>query len=70
MELSDLKVFDGRLLTIDDRTGVVYKIIGQKAVAWVLLNDGDGSEIKGFKGEWLALKDQILHVGGLGIWKI
>lgn len=25
MELSDLKVFDGKLLTIDDRTGVVYR---------------------------------------------
>ena len=27
MELSDLTVFDGRLLTVDDRTGVIYRLI-------------------------------------------
>lgn len=66
MELSDLKVFDGNLLSVDDRTGVVYKIINDTPIAWVLLNDGDGNEVKGFKGEWLAVKDQMLYVGGLG----
>ncbi|KAK0403829.1 hypothetical protein QR680_017144 [Steinernema hermaphroditum] len=66
MELSDLAVFDGNLLTIDDRTGIIYKIVGKDAVPWVLLNDGPGNVTKGFKGEWMAVKNHQLYVGGLG----
>jgi soluble calcium-activated nucleotidase 1 len=42
MELSELVVFDGRLLTFDDRTGLVFEIVNDKAVPWLLLMDGDG----------------------------
>lgn len=42
MELSELVVFDGRLLTFDDRTGMVYEIVNDKAIPWVILSDGDG----------------------------
>lgn len=51
MELSDLKVFNGQLLSVDDRTGVVYKILpGQeKPIPWVLLADGDGLVAKGLE---------------------
>lgn len=66
MELSDLIVFNGKLYTVDDRTGVIYQIEGTKAVPWVILSDGDGSVGKGFKAEWLAVKDEHLYVGGLG----
>lgn len=66
MELSDLVAFNGRLYSVDDRTGVVYHIHGDKAVPWVILTDGDGSVPKGFKGEWMAVKDEHLYVGGLG----
>ncbi|KAA0705171.1 Soluble calcium-activated nucleotidase 1 [Triplophysa tibetana] len=66
MELSELMVFNGKLYSVDDRTGVVYKIDGLKAVPWVILPDGDGSLSKGFKAEWLAVKDEHLYVGGLG----
>lgn len=67
MELSDLKVFNGRLLSVDDRTGIIYAI-NQKneAIPWVLLNDGPGNVTKGFKGEWIAARDRKLYVGGLG----
>lgn len=47
MELSDLVVFNGRLYSVDDRTGVVYQIEGTKAVPWVILPDGDGTVGKG-----------------------
>lgn len=30
MELSELVVFDGKLLSFDDRTGVIYHIEGEK----------------------------------------
>uniref|UniRef100_A0A3P9MT99 Soluble calcium-activated nucleotidase 1 n=1 Tax=Poecilia reticulata TaxID=8081 RepID=A0A3P9MT99_POERE len=66
MELSELVAFNGHLYSVDDRTGVVYRIEGSRAVPWVILPDGDGSVSKGFKAEWLAVKDEHLYVGGLG----
>ncbi|NXB80146.1 CANT1 nucleotidase, partial [Donacobius atricapilla] len=66
MELSELVVFNGKLYAVDDRTGVVYQIEGNKVVPWVILPDGDGTVGKGFKAEWLAVKDEHLYVGGLG----
>ncbi|XP_016379720.1 soluble calcium-activated nucleotidase 1-like [Sinocyclocheilus rhinocerous] len=57
MELSELVVFNGKLYSVDDRTGVVYNIDGLKAVPWVILPDGDGSVSKGFKAEWLAVNE-------------
>ncbi|VDN32070.1 unnamed protein product [Gongylonema pulchrum] len=66
MELSDLVVFDGRLLSVDDRTGILYRIEQGVAYPWVYVSDGDGSTAKGFKGEWMTVKDDDLWVGGLG----
>ncbi|XP_077461904.1 soluble calcium-activated nucleotidase 1b isoform X1 [Stigmatopora argus] len=66
MELSELVAFNGHLYSVDDRTGVVYRIEGRQAVPWVILPDGNGSVSKGFKAEWLAVKDERLYVGGLG----
>ena len=51
MELSELIVFNGGLYTIDDRTGVVYKVVGTKVVPWAILSDGPGTESKGFKSK-------------------
>jgi soluble calcium-activated nucleotidase 1 len=50
MELSELVVYDGKLLALDDRTGVIYEIVDQvkpRVVPWVLLPDGDGHVSKG-----------------------
>ena len=71
MELSELIVFNGRLLTVDDRTGVVYwvHLEGNNKVRlspWIILSDGNGEESKGFKCEWATVKDEHLYVGGLG----
>ncbi|KAF4513837.1 UNVERIFIED_CONTAM: hypothetical protein B566_EDAN016670 [Ephemera danica] len=69
MELSELVTFDGRLLTLDDRTGVIYEIVehaNPRVVPWVLLPDGDGRVSKGFKSEWATVCHQQLYVGGLG----
>ncbi|ELW68245.1 Soluble calcium-activated nucleotidase 1 [Tupaia chinensis] len=54
MELSDLTVFNGKLYSVDDRTGVVYQIEGTKAVPWVILSDGDGTVDKGKRTRLLA----------------
>lgn len=42
MELSELVVFDGRLLSFDDRTGMIFDIINDNAIPWLLLLDGSG----------------------------
>lgn len=68
MELSELVIFNGKLYSCDDRTGIIYEIkINEKmAIPWVLLTDGDGNTMKGFKCEWMTVKEQKLFVGGLG----
>ncbi|KAK4298427.1 hypothetical protein Pmani_029219 [Petrolisthes manimaculis] len=68
MELSELVVFNGHLLAVDDRTGIIYEIDlhGNKAIPWVILTDGNGREKKGFKSEWATVKDETLIIGGLG----
>lgn len=47
MELSELVTFNGKLYTVDDRTGVVYEVAGDKVFPWVILPDGDGKNTKG-----------------------
>ncbi|KAF5295165.1 hypothetical protein FQR65_LT10553 [Abscondita terminalis] len=66
MELSELVVFDGRLLTFDDRTGMVFEIVNDHAVPWLLLLDGDGKNAKGFKSEWATVRKEQLYVGSMG----
>ncbi|BFZ17677.1 hypothetical protein BsWGS_20716 [Bradybaena similaris] len=66
MELSELVTFNGKLYTVDDRTGIVYQIDQNMVIPWVILSDGDGKANKGFKCEWATVKDQRLYVGGLG----
>ncbi|EDO31276.1 predicted protein [Nematostella vectensis] len=66
MELSELIAFNGKLYAIDDRTGVIFQIMDEHVVPWVILPDGDGTEKKGFKGEWMAVKSKTLYAGGLG----
>ncbi|KAB0793320.1 hypothetical protein PPYR_12940 [Photinus pyralis] len=66
MELSELVVFDGKLLTFDDRTGMVFEIVNDHAVPWLVLLDGDGRNTKGFKSEWATVKNKVLHVGSMG----
>uniref|UniRef100_A0A0R3RXB0 Apyrase n=1 Tax=Elaeophora elaphi TaxID=1147741 RepID=A0A0R3RXB0_9BILA len=66
MELSDLVVFDGNLLSVDDRTGIIYRIEKDVAYPWIYLSDGAGNTTKGFKGEWMTVRDGNLYVGGLG----
>lgn len=61
MELSDLVAFDGHLYSVDDRTGVVYRIAGNRAVPWVILPDGDGNVSKGERKAIGELKFRIIR---------
>lgn len=51
MELSELVTFDGRLLTFDDRTGMVFSIEGDQVFPWIILMDGNGKNAKGKRVE-------------------
>ncbi|EDV91208.1 soluble calcium-activated nucleotidase 1 [Drosophila grimshawi] len=66
MELSELVTFNGKLLSFDDRTGLIYEIANDKAIPWLILLDGDGHSAKGFKSEWATVKDHTLYVGSMG----
>jgi len=47
MELSELVTFDGRLLSFDDRTGMIYFVEADQVYPWVILMDGNGKSHKG-----------------------
>lgn len=72
MELSELQWYGGKLYTADDRTGIVYevKMDGGKdpyVLQRFILPDGDGeTSTKGFKCEWMTVKDGSLIVGSMG----
>ncbi|KJH41470.1 Apyrase [Dictyocaulus viviparus] len=66
MELSDLSEFNGRLLSPDDKTGMIYEIHGGKAIPWIFLNSGPGNTTDGMKAEWTTIKGDFLYVGGHG----
>ncbi|KDR08953.1 soluble calcium-activated nucleotidase 1 [Zootermopsis nevadensis] len=66
MELSELVVFNGKLYVLDDRTGIVYELLDDRVIPFVILNDGDGRMNKGFKSEWATVKQRKLFIGGLG----
>ncbi|KAH8382755.1 hypothetical protein KR009_005127 [Drosophila setifemur] len=66
MELSELVTFNGKLLSFDDRTGLIYEIANDKPIPWVILLDGDGHSAKGFKSEWATVKQETLYVGSMG----
>lgn len=47
MELSELVTYDGKLLTFDDRSGIVFVIEHDNFYPWILLLDGNGKNNKG-----------------------
>ncbi|CBZ55061.1 putative apyrase [Neospora caninum Liverpool] len=66
MELSELVVFNGELLTFDDRTGIIYRfnLKNNHLVPKWLLVEGDGvSSDKGMKIEWATVKHEKLYPG-------
>jgi len=67
-EFSELVQFGNRLLTFDDRTGLVCEIRNKnQLVPRHILMTGSGDEkFKGFKSEWATLKDNQMIVGSHG----
>ena len=67
-EFSELVMFGERLITFDDRTGLVCEIRNQnQLVPRHILMTGSGDEkFKGFKSEWATLKGDHMIVGSHG----
>jgi soluble calcium-activated nucleotidase 1 len=71
-EFSELTVFNGRLLTFDDRTGDVFEILNTKdgknsfVAPRYVITEGEGDTDKGMKWEWSTVKDGELYMGSMG----
>jgi hypothetical protein len=71
-EFSELTIFDGRLLTFDDRTGEVFEIMNTKdgkdsfVAPRYIITEGEGDTDKGMKWEWSTTKDGFLYMGSMG----
>ena len=50
MELSELVAFNGEILTVCDKTGIVFKVLEHKnsLAPYLILADGDGLQKAGF----------------------
>lgn len=72
MELSELTIYDNRLLSFDDRTGTVYEILNKNsgkesfAVPRFVITEGSGDTDKGMKWEWATVKNGELYIGSMG----
>lgn len=67
-EFSELVLFGQRLVTFDDRTGLVCEIRNHsQLVPRHILMTGSGDEkFKGFKSEWATVKENSLIIGSHG----
>jgi len=72
MELSELTLYQNRLLTFDDRTGTVFEILskdrgtGSMVAPRLVITEGDGDTDKGMKWEWATVKGNELYMGSMG----
>ena len=47
----------------------MFEISHGKLVPWIIIEDGDGKVDKGFKGEWMTVKDKQMYIGSIGkVW--
>jgi soluble calcium-activated nucleotidase 1 len=58
LELSELVTFDGRLITLDDKTGLVYVFENNVLIPWVIVVEGDGHQ----KGGNINIKIKVYAV--------
>ena len=72
MELSELTVYQNRLLSFDDRTGTVFEILSSDdgndsyVVPRFVITEGAGDTDKGMKWEWATIKSNDLILGSMG----
>lgn len=64
LELSELVTYNGQLLTIDDKTGLVYIIENETLIPWVIVVDGNGHVNRGNDRKANGSHLKIGHFGG------
>jgi soluble calcium-activated nucleotidase 1 len=71
MELSELTLYQNRLLAFDDRTGSIFELLNKDeketfVVPRFVITEGDGDTDKGMKWEWATTKGDDLYIGSMG----
>jgi len=72
MELSELTLYQNRLLTFDDRTGTVFEVLSKDGgkdsyvAPRFVITEGEGDTDKGMKWEWATVKNNELYMGSMG----
>jgi len=71
MELSELTLYNNRLLAFDDRTGSIFELLSKSedetyVVPRFVITEGEGDTDKGMKWEWATVKDGKLYMGSMG----
>lgn len=71
MELSELTLYQDRLLAFDDRTGSIFEVLSESdaesiVVPRFVITEGEGDTDKGMKWEWATEKNGDLHIGSMG----
>uniref|UniRef100_A0A1L8DQB5 Putative apyrase n=1 Tax=Nyssomyia neivai TaxID=330878 RepID=A0A1L8DQB5_9DIPT len=67
-ELSEVVVYNNRLYTFDDKTGITFRMTKDGELhPWVILANGDGNRSDGFKAEWATIKSNTIYVGSIGV---
>eukprot|EP01084_Bolivina_argentea_P188680 324733_1 len=69
MELSELTLMNKHLLTIDDRTGILYEITKNfEMIPRTQIKEFENNKLKekGLKVEWSTIKNDLLYIGSFG----
>mmetsp|Transcript_8362 Transcript_8362/g.15781 ORF Transcript_8362/g.15781 Transcript_8362/m.15781 type:complete len:425 (+) Transcript_8362:595-1869(+) len=71
MELSEMTLYQNRLLAFDDRTGSIFEILSKSpdesfVVPRFVITEGEGDTDKGMKWEWATVKGNELYIGSMG----
>jgi len=72
MELSELTLYQNRLMSFDDRTGTAFELLSidkgknTMVVPRLIFTEGEGETDKGMKWEWATVKDNSLYLGSMG----
>eukprot|EP01029_Cantina_marsupialis_P001877 TRINITY_DN116_c2_g1_i1.p1 TRINITY_DN116_c2_g1~~TRINITY_DN116_c2_g1_i1.p1 ORF type:complete len:377 (+),score=104.21 TRINITY_DN116_c2_g1_i1:93-1223(+) len=66
LELSELVMYNNKLYTMDDRTGIVFELSNGQLIPRNFITEGNGESSVGQKIEWATIKDGEMIVGSYG----
>nr|BAN41536.1 apyrase precursor, putative [Entamoeba invadens] len=68
-EFSEIISYNGELYVFDDKTGIGHKLdtVNKKVYPRLIMADGMGNLVTGFKHEWATIKGDQLYLGSQGL---